>query len=520
MGERVHRSVMNIKVGMLFYILSLFLAFFSRKVFLDCLGAEFIGLTGMLMNILNFLSIAELGIGTSIVYFLYKPLQEFNKGRTNEIMSVLSYLYFCVGIFIGLCGFIVSLFFPWWYGNLSTDMYIVYFAYYTFLASSVMGYVFNYRQLILTANQKRYITTAYLHSFSILQSLLQIIAAYYFQNVYLWIGAVWLCTIGGCIALNYRVAKEYPWLRMSLREGKQKMKRYSDVLIKTRQIFIHNIKDFILYRSDEILVGAFVSVVQVAFYGNYTIITNKLNFLVNILSDGMSAGAGNLVAEGNEKNTMKVFWELTAIRFLIVGFIVFSLAMYIQPLILCWVGKDYRLSDFVVYLLIFNIFIMLSRGVVSMFISAYGLFSDTWTAWVELVLNLIVTLCLAPFWGIAGILLGKIISVAFFAILWKPYFLFSKGFHKSIYVYWKGMTKYYLIFILFCPITFFLKNNLIEPFATTFPKLIGIGCITFFPLITLYFLSLYIGTNGMKAFVSRKAVINNKLKFLYDRKSN
>ena len=79
MGERVHRSVMNIKVGMLFYMLSLILAFFSRKVFLDCLGAEFTGLTGMLMNIMSFLSVAELGIGTSIVYFLYKPLQEDNR---------------------------------------------------------------------------------------------------------------------------------------------------------------------------------------------------------------------------------------------------------------------------------------------------------------------------------------------------------------------------------------------------------------------------------------------------------
>ena len=54
MGERVHKSVMNIKVGMLFYVLSLFLAFFSRKIFLDCLGAEFIGLTNMLGNIMGF----------------------------------------------------------------------------------------------------------------------------------------------------------------------------------------------------------------------------------------------------------------------------------------------------------------------------------------------------------------------------------------------------------------------------------------------------------------------------------
>lgn len=112
MSERVHRSVMNIKVGMLFYILSLFLAFFSRRVFLDCLGAEFIGLTGMLMNIMSFLSVAELGIGTSIVYFLYKPLQEDNHKKINEVMSMLAYLYRCIGFIIGGIGVIVSLFFP------------------------------------------------------------------------------------------------------------------------------------------------------------------------------------------------------------------------------------------------------------------------------------------------------------------------------------------------------------------------------------------------------------------------
>ena len=61
MSSRVHRSIMNMKVGMLFYFLSLFLAFYSRKIFLDCLGADFIGLTGALYNILSFLAVAELG---------------------------------------------------------------------------------------------------------------------------------------------------------------------------------------------------------------------------------------------------------------------------------------------------------------------------------------------------------------------------------------------------------------------------------------------------------------------------
>ena len=75
MSERVHKSVLNAEVNLLFYFLSLFLAFFSRKIFLDCLGTEFIGLTGTLYNILGYLNLSELGIGACIGYFLFKPIQ-------------------------------------------------------------------------------------------------------------------------------------------------------------------------------------------------------------------------------------------------------------------------------------------------------------------------------------------------------------------------------------------------------------------------------------------------------------
>ena len=389
MGERVHRSVMNIKVGMFFYILSLFLAFFSRKIFLDCLGAEFIGLTGMLMNIMSFLSVAELGIGTSIVYFLYKPLQEDNHDKINEVMSMLAYLYRCIGFIIGGCGIVVSLFFPWWFGNLGTGLPLVYFAFYSFLATTVSAYVFNYKQLLVSANQKQYLVNAYFQTIAIVQSLTQILLAYYYRNLWLWVVVGLVFTIIGIIVFNIRIRQLYPWLDINLKAGRENLKRYPEVLKKTRQIFVQKIKDFILYKSDELLVGIFVSVTQVAFYGNYTIITSKLNFLVNILSDGMNAGVGNLIAEGNDKNTMKVFWELTAVRFLIVGAIVSSAcSLFLQPFVTCWFGSQYRLSDLIVYLLVFNIFIFLSRGVVEKYISAHGLFSDVWAAWTELALNI------------------------------------------------------------------------------------------------------------------------------------
>ena len=512
MGERVHRSVMNIKVGMLFYVLSLFLAFFSRKVFLDSLGAEFIGLTGMLMNIMSFLSVAELGIGTSIVYFLYKPLQEDNHEKINEVMSMLAYLYRCIGFVIGGAGLIVSIFFPWWFDNLATTgLPLVYFSFFSFLGTSVAGYIFNYKQLLVGANQKQYLVNAYFQTISIVQSLTQILLAYYYRNLYLWVIVGLVFTVIGIIVFNIRIRKLYPWLHINLKDGKRNLKKYPEVLHKTRQIFVQRIKGFILYRSDEIMVGWLVSIVQVAYYGNYTIITSKLNFLVNILSDGMNAGIGNLIAEGNDKNTMKVFWELTAIRFLIVGIIVFALLMFTQQFVICWLGPTYVLDDVILYLLVFNLFIFFSRGVVEMYISACGLYHDVWAAWTELALNLTITISLTPFYGIVGILLGKIISVFFIALFWKPYFLFSQGLHKKVSVYWQGMIPFYIIFSLFTFIAIILKNAIIDAHVSTFPMLIGYAIITYIPIIILFFLTMLYSTKGMKYFAARRPEIYKHL---------
>lgn len=514
MSERVHRSVMNIKVGMLFYILSLFLAFFSRKIFLDCLGAEFIGLTGMLMNIMSFLSVAELGIGTSIVYFLYKPLQENNHNKINEVISMLAYLYRCIGAVIGIMGIVISLFFPWWFNKLTTGLPLVYFAFYSFLGSSVAGYIFNYKQLLVSANQKQYLVNSYFQTINIVQSIAQILLAYYYRNLWLWVIVGLIFTIIGIIIFNNRIQQLYPWLHIDIRKGRENLKKYPEVLKKTRQIFVQRIKDFILYQSDEIMVGMFVSIIKVAFYGNYTMIINKFNFMVNILSEGLSAGVGNLLAEGDENNIMKVFWELTAARFLILCIIIFSLLLFFQPFIGCWLGTEYQLSDVIVYLVIFNLFIRYQTASVYIYIGSAGLFSDVWAAWTELIVNISVTLLLAPTYGIAGILLGKIISFGFISSFWKPYYLFSQAFHRSVWEYWKGMAPYYIIFIIFTLITIWLKQTIIDLHSDSFFSLAIYGLAISIPLYVSLFIMLFQFTSGMKSFVARKPIVFKILSYI------
>lgn len=516
MSERVHRSLMNIKVGMLFYVLSLFLAFFSRKIFLDCLGAEFIGLTDMLGNIMTFLSVAELGIGTSIVFFLYKPLQEDNHEKINEIVSMLAYLYRNIGFIIGCIGLVVSIFFPWWFGNIGTGLFLVYFAFYSFLASSMVGYIFNYRQLLLSANQKQYIVHSYFQTISLLQSLTQIILAYYFKNLYLWVIVGLIYTIIGCILFNRRINKEYPWLKIDLQAGRRNLKQYPEVLKKTRQIFVQRINDFILNRCDAIFIGWFVSITQIAFYSNYMMLVYKLIFLVNILSDGLRAGVGNLLAEGNERNTMKVFWELATVRFFIMGGVIFSLIIGIQSFITCWIGADYQLNMVIVYLIILHLFFYLQDAAVLIFINGAGLYQDVWATWTSFLITLSVTLILGPFIGIAGILIGKTSSLLVINFFWKPYFLFSKGFHKSVWEFWRGMAPLYTIFAVFTVIAILAKQQIVDVYADSFYTLVLFGALTFIPLMVFYFITLFFSTKGMKYFVARKPVvykIMNKLTF-------
>ena len=139
-----------------------------------------------------------------------------------------------------------------------------------------------------------------------------------------------------------------------------------------------------------------------------------------------------------------------------------------------------------------------------MYIGASGLFSDVWAAWTELVVNIGVTLCLAPFYGIVGILLGKITSVFFIAMFWKPFFLFRKGLQLPVSNYWRGMFPYYTIFAVFTIIVLVIRYSFMDSRLDSLVKLISYGPIVFIPIILSYFLTLLYITKGMKFFIARK----------------
>ena len=467
MSGRVHKSILNAEVNLIFYFLSLFLAFFSRKIFLDCLGDEFIGLTGTLNNILGYLNLAELGIGSCISFFLYKPLQSNNHQETQDLLSVIGYLYRWIGLIILACSIIISLFFPLIFSNEELGLGIVYFSFYSFLGSSLIGYFINYRQVLLSADQKNYLVAIYFQSAGIVKTALQILLALKYRNLYLWVAIEFLFGILGCIILNWKINKEYPWLITDKGQGKKLLKKYPGVLKNTRQIFIHQIKDFILSKSDELFVFIFVSLKMVACYGNYIMIISKVSLLFKSALDGVNAGIGNLVAEGNKQQMLKIFWELMTIRHFIAGVLCYSIYCYIEPFICLWLGSEYILDHRILVLLAIYIYISNSRGVVDAFNHAHGLYADVWSAWAELILNVSITIVAGVYYGIIGILLGKLVSLGFIVIWWKPYYLFSSGFKNSISHYWNGAIRYYIIFGLSFFLGYVVNQNItINPYTS------------------------------------------------------
>ena len=334
--SRVKKSLLNARVNLIFYFLALALSFFSRKIFLDTLRADFVGLTGTLQNLLSFLNLAELGISTAIGYVLYQPLYEHNKEKINEIISVFGYLYRRIGFIILGIGCLLACFLSLIFPNTEFDFGVIYFAYFSFLSSALIGYFANYKQTLLGADQKNYVVTAYFQTANIVKTITQMVSAYYTGNYYLWVIIELVFGVIYSIILNWKINQVYPWLKSEVTQGRMLLKQYPEVLRYTKQLFVHKIGGFMQSQTTPLLVYTFASLQTVAYYGNYTLVTEKLNAHLNNLLGSTGAGVGNLIAEGNQAKILKVFWELMAIRFWIAGIFIFALYQLLPPFINLW----------------------------------------------------------------------------------------------------------------------------------------------------------------------------------------
>ena len=461
--SRVKKSLLNARVNLIFYFLTLLLSFFSRKIFLDCLGADFIGLTGTLYNLLGFLNLAELGVGSAIGYVLYKPLFDHDQQRINEIISVMGYLYRWIGFAILGAGCILACFLPLLYPGTGFNMGLIYFAFFSFLASSLIGYFINYRQNLLGADQRNYVVTAYFQGTNILKTLLQMGLAYKTGSYYLWIVIELVFAVFYSFVLNWKLNQTYPWLRSEVRLGRQLFRKYPEVMRYTRQLFIHKSATFVQYQTTPYIIYAFISLKMVAYYTNYIIVVERaITFMRNLL-DSTSAGVGNLIAEGNNAKIVAVFWKLISVRFWFAGLFVYALFRLLPPFITLWIGPEYVLPQGVLVLIVVSAFLEVMRGVTDQYIFGYGLFYDIWAPAVESVISIALAIVGGHLWGLEGILLGPVVSKILIVYFWKSFFLYNKGFHLSVTRFWPQWLFYLFLLSLTFAVTDWLLVHSFSP---------------------------------------------------------
>ncbi len=502
--SRLQKSIKNARVAFIFYFIALVLAFVSRKVFIDSLGTELVGLSATMRNILGFLNLAELGIYTAVATSLYKPLFDKDRKKINEIISLFGYLYRIIGFAILGLGMIVSIFLPWIFAKSDLHFLIIYGAFYTFLAITLVSYFNNFKQVLLAADQRTYVTARLSNWINLGKVGLQIIYLKYFNgNYYGWLLIELFFGLMLRYLVNRIVTKQYPWLQTNINNGRSLLSQYKEVLVKVRQLFAHKMADFAHYQSSLILVFALTSLTMVTYYTNYTLIFKQITTLINKTLGSNLAGIGNVIAENNNSKIMKVFWEFNALYFWIGGILVFSFYYILESFIILWLGAEFILPKLVFVVMLFNLYIMIVGQTARYFLNGYALFKDVWAPWTEAGLNIGIAIGVGYFYGILGVVIGIAISTLLIVNIWKPYFLFREGFKEKHWKYWPNILRYVGLFILAWLILYPLLHSGWLPSPSTYLKWFWFALLISIPFGLIYGLLLYIGSPGMKDLYQR-----------------
>lgn len=451
----------NAKINTICYFASLVVAFFTRKIFLDHLGAEFMGLTGTMSGLLGFLNLAELGISLAIGYVLYKPIFDGDRQKINEIISVLGYVYRFVGSIILCAGIVLSFFLPLIFPDTSFSWGIIYFGFYAYLAASLLGYFVNYKMNLLAADQKNYVITGYFQLTLNVKIILQAMLAYVTRSFFFYLFLEIIIGILNSIIINKKVQQAYPWLKSNIKDGKLLLNKYPEIFRYTGQLFVHKIGTFAQMQLTPLLIYSYVSLPVVALYVNYTMVTSKMSGLfAGMMDKSLNAGVGNLISEGEQCKIYQTYKQLFSFRIFCTGITSTCLYWLINPFIEMWLGAEYVMSTTVVLMIVSLFFLNLLRGSTDQFLNGFGLFYDIWAPLTEALILGIVAVIGGTRWGLPGVLLGPICSSLIIVHIWRPIFLFTKGFHKPIFHYCVFLVFHMFLVTLSSVISYFFIEKI------------------------------------------------------------
>lgn len=444
--SRLENSIINSSVSTIIFILNIFIKFILQGVFIHYLGAEYLGLKGLFTNILSMLSLADLGIGTAIVFSLYKPLQLNDIPQIKALVYLYKKIYNFIGIFVCLLGLTIIPFLPLILGK-NINIPNIYLIYLLFLMNSVFSYFLAYNRSLLNADQNGYLNILNNFIYLIIVTIGQILILALTGNYILFLIIQVVCTIASNIDISFRVKKRYKDVFDYPETIKLNNKTITTLKKNTIGNLSNKIGTVVVMGSDNILISLFVNLTAVGIYSNYTLIINSIGGIFNQLTGSITASIGNVAVTDDEKTSVSIFFKHYFINFTLLYFSTISMILMIQPFINIWVGKFYLLDNITFALIILNFVITMFRNTSLVFIDAYGLaWIQRWKPIIESILNIVLSLVFLVIFnmGIKGVLLGTILSSLTFISWYEPYIVLRYGVKEKFSAYIKVTVKYSL----------------------------------------------------------------------------
>ncbi|MCS4569958.1 hypothetical protein FZ989_00425 [Clostridium perfringens] len=213
---------------------------------------------------------------------------------------------------------------------------------------------------------------------------------------------------------------------------------------------MYKINGVILNSTDNIVISIFIGISYVGLYSNYLLIVNSVVMVLDIIFNSLTSSIGNLNAIESKSKKYEVFNTINFIAFWIYGFSSICLYCLLNPFIEVWLGKGYLLDNFTVLIIIVNFYTSGMQYATCAYRDTTGLFFGMEDTYQFLLLYLIFffSIFLAPKLGIAGVILGTILSRVFTYFWFDPKIIYKNIFNTPVKIYFLKYSFYTFIVII------------------------------------------------------------------------
>ena len=446
--KRISNAKKNISVATIVMVLSSVFMYLERIVFVANMPIEYLGLYSLFTNIFNYLSIADLGINSALMFCLYEPIHNQDKSLIRSILKIIRAIYISIGLIILIGGLILS-FFMQFFVQPEDMVEGIRLFFILFIISQASSYFCGYKSVLIDAHQETYITTSAVHIGNCIQLILQMVVVILTKNYLIYILILLMVNVGKYIVLNCIANQKYPYIREKGTENKLPKEIYKKIKLNAAPLFLHKLGKTVINSTDTILLSAFFGAALLGRYNNYILLSNAFMTVFWMLSKAITPGIGDMCVDGSYDDMHSSYNQFFFGNFLFSAISGVVFTVIAQPFVTLSFSSDNLLSLSIVFALGFNLFINSLRIVNATFRDALGLYSPDWYKPIlEAIVNIIASIALAKIMGPVGIIIGTTITYVGVSIWIESYVVIKVGFHKSLLKHYGKLILYIITYMI------------------------------------------------------------------------